>query len=643
VIAGLVLAALVGTTGVLWATKTKITLGSYVLFGDPPFTGEKWQVRKQPLKITVVARGTLESEKNGDIYCNVKSGTKGSTTASTIRWLVDAGTTVKGPDLRKDDTRAMTSLSALAVGLGTNPLQSAVTAAAGKQLTENGQLIMELESSGFLESLKDKITVVKQKEAEMVQAQQEYNIQILENESDIKQKENTFELAKIDLAKYQEGDYIQALKDVEGRIETTQSDLDSWKDRAAWSARMFKKNLMSKVQADADKDREKGALIALQKVQEEKRVLVEYTKPRTLQDLTSKLAEAKLGLTKAKLQAEAKLKQKEAARNTAESVYNQEMARKLEIEGEIAKCHITAPQDGLVVYFIPEQVRGGGGSQQSIVAQGEPVREGQKMMQIPDLKKMVVNVRVPEAMVSFLHGPVPGDKSTWQLAKIKIDAFPSKLLNGHVKFVDTVPSQQDWFAADVKVYKTLVKIDEPLPGLKPGMSAEVTITAEESTTPTLVVPIQSVAGTISMGAHRKVFVINAAGFPEERSVVVGKSNDRLVEIREGLQEGDQVVLDVRTQIKEDSDLKAAKPRGKGGDGAPGGFEGKKGGGDKPGGQPKQGLPKEGGQPKQGFPKEGGQKTGWLNLPRAPHLLPVEPVVVTTLPAAGRRQLGVEVV
>ena len=43
-----------------------------------------------------------------------------------------------------------------------------------------------------------------------------------------------------------------------------------------------------------------------------------------------------------------------------------------------------------MIYYVPEQTRMGSGSTQSIVAQGEPVREGQKLMRIPDLTKMMV-------------------------------------------------------------------------------------------------------------------------------------------------------------------------------------------------------------------------------------------------------------
>lgn len=282
--------------------------------------------------------------------------------------------------------------------------------------------------------------------------------------------------------------------------------------------------------------------------------------------MTAKSAEAERTLEKTKIQTKALMTQDEALRQSKRSVFDQELSKQKEILGEITKCIVMAPQDGLVVYYVPEQVRGGGGSQQSIVAQGEPVREGQKMMQIPDLSHMLVNVRVPEAMVSYLRSEEdPKDKSTWQYAQVKIDAFSSKVLQGHIKLVDTVASQQDWFASDVKVYKTIISIDTPFEGLKPGMSAEVTIFANESETPVLVVPVQAVLGTISMGADRKCFVVGADGQPELREIVVGMCNERVVEVkpwdkaaRTGLKDGEKVVLNPRPLLNDDSDLKPGK-------------------------------------------------------------------------------------
>ncbi len=493
---------------------------SGLAFTRAPFNGPTFTVRKERLRITIVARGSLESAKNGDIVCTVRARSQGSTVASTIKWLIDNGTEV-----------------------------------------QKGENVMELDDSGMREQLKQQNIDVDSAKAEEVKAAEDYRSDEIDATSKIEQAENSLALAKIDLEKFIKGDYVQSLKDVEGRIETSRSDLESWKERASWSGRMLKKGLMSKVQVDADESKLEGARIALEKVVEEKRVLVEYTKRRTEQDLQSKVKQAERDLEKTRIQAKAKLAQDTAAHLAKKSIYEQQLAKKREIEQEIAKCVIHAPQDGLVVYYVPEQVMRGGGSQQSIIAQGEPVREGQKLMQIPDLSQMLVNVRVPEAFVSYLHSEYdPDDKSTWQTAQIRIDAKPDRVLKGHVKAVDTVASQADFFASDVKVFKTLVAIDQHMDGLRPGLSAEVTILAYESPEENLVVPIQAVIGTISMGAHRKIFVLNGDGQPELRDIVVGKSNERLVTVLEGLQIGDRVVENPTPLLTDESGMKAGKVR-----------------------------------------------------------------------------------
>jgi hypothetical protein len=134
------------------------------------------------------------------------------------------------------------------------------------------------------------------------------------------------------------------------------------------------------------------------------------------------------------------------------------------------------------------------------------------------------------------------------------------VFSGHVKTVDTVASQQDFFASDVKVYKTIIKIDGHPEGLRPGMSAEVTIFADESGEDVLTVPVQSVIGTISMGAKRKVFVVGADGQPVQRDIVVGMTNERKVEVKEGLSEGERVVENPIPLLSEGSEMKAGKVR-----------------------------------------------------------------------------------
>src|SRR5262249_53159379 len=211
--------------------------------------------------------------------------------------------------------------------------------------------------------------------------------------------------------------------------------------------------------------------LTLAKYAEEKRVLVDPkygTKKREETDRRNKVLQAKDELDRAILNARAKEVQARTDRDTKKSVYEQNLTKYREIEEEIKKCKICAPQDGLVVYYVAEGSRYGVG-RQAVVAQSETVAENQKLMQIPDLEDMLVNVKVHEAVISKIK--------VGQSAVIRVDAFPDQLLHGEVVSVATVPSQQDWMSSDIKVYATKVRIKD-LPKdkkRKPGMSAEVTI------------------------------------------------------------------------------------------------------------------------------------------------------------------------
>jgi len=480
-------------------------------------------VRKDKLAITVKERGILESAENNDVSCKVKARSQGSTTATTIKWVIDDGSHVK-----------------------------------------KGDLIAELDDSGIIETLKSQNITVDQKRAEWVTATEQYKIQLSQNESDIQTKRTAWELAKIDLEKYQKGDFPQALKQVEGDIKIAESDAEQQRDRAAWGQRMLKKGYYTVSQAEAEQSKLQSLELTLAKKIEEKRVLVDPgygLKKRTETDLINKLSIAKDELDRAQAQARAKEVTAKSDRDAKRSVFDQESAKQKDLEEEVKKCRILSPQDGLVVYYVPEQTRGGFGAQQSVVAQGEPVREGQKLMRIPNLKRMMVNTKVHEALVSNVKGEVrDGDGKVifgGQPARVRVDAYNERDLKAHVKSVATVAAQSDWMSSDVKMYVTMVALDESVDGLKPGMSAEVNVLVDKTTNDVLIVPVQALLGSPAMGKKRVCWTKTPEGGYEQREVEVGASNEKEAEIRSGLKEGEHVVLNYK--ILEDERVKANKP------------------------------------------------------------------------------------
>jgi multidrug resistance efflux pump len=498
------------------------------------------------LELTIVERGALESANNHDIVCRVKARSQGSQTSSTIKWIIDDGSHVLRDRPQNEaqtiiawDPNSSSYIEKPGSPDGSVPVLEIHDKESGRTLYAD--LLVDLDESGLVEQLKAQKITLDQAEANKVKAEEDYKIQVSQNESDIKTAETTLQLAIIDLEKYQKGDFPQALKDVEGRIKVAESDVEQQRDRAAWAQRMLKKGYYTVSQSDSEQSKLQSYELTLAKVEEEKRVLTdkEYgLRKRTETDLGNKVEEAKRALARIKSQAHAKEVQARTDRDSKKSVYEQERTKYKDIEEEIRKCKLGAPIDGLVVYYVPEQTRWGVG-RQALVAQGEAVTENQKLMQIPDLKHMFVNAKVHEALVSRIH--------KGQQAVVRVDAMPNRPLKAHVESVANTPSQQDFFAADVKVYATKVYIDEEVDGLKPGMTAVVTITVADALEHVLTAPISAIIGSVEMGATRKCFIVTPQG-PKEQDIVVGLSNEMNAEIVSGLTSGDEVVLNPKVLV-----------------------------------------------------------------------------------------------
>ena len=104
-------------------------------------------------------------------------------------------------------------------------------------------------------------------------------------------------------------------------------------------------------------------------------------------------------------------------------------------------------------------------------------------------------------------------------------------------------SSRSWARGGVKEYSSIVVLDgtPPIP-IKPGMNAEVEINVDYLED-VICVPVQAV--TEHKHQHF-VYVKNGSVF-ERKTVEIGQSNNRMVEISSGLEEGAEVALDARAR------------------------------------------------------------------------------------------------
>lgn len=595
-------------------------------------------VKREPLVVSVAEKGTLESADNRDIVCRVRAGSKGF--ASTINWVIDDGSRVKP-----------------------------------------GQLLMILDDSALKDQEEEQQIKVDTAKANKIKADSDYEIVVKQNEITIETAKNALSLAEIDLEKFtglgydstlraraavgggiaglsESGSFQQLMDDQTGQVKLAESNLEQYRERSAWADRMVKLSYMSAAQAQSERSKMESAIEDLRSKRAKLLQMTSYDRKQQLTDLRSKRTNALLALEQAVLQAEANLAKALAEKKRATSEFTQQDEKLREIAQQRAECKIVAPNDiepdSLVVYYKQESSRFSN-STQGLIEQGSQVKEGQKLLRIPNLHRMQVNTKVHEAMVARIRGDVRvpthlvdnfraalllntdafsrlvsqrqevADKvreqfrnqeykklADGQKATIRVDALPDRQFEGHVRTVSAVASQADSWISDVKLYQTLVTIDyeifpdgskKRLEGerLKPDMTAEVTITVDTAREAVLTVPVQSIIGGTEMGVTREVFAKVPGGGYERKEVTLGLYNEKFVEIKSGLAEGDEVVMNPKVLLAPDDKTRTRdggtgggskggpgdNPKG-GGDGAPGGA-GKKGGGKKGAGGPPPGA------------------------------------------------------
>ena len=330
------------------------------------------------------------------------------------------------------------------------------------------------------------------------------------------QSQKDFEVAKISVQEYVEGNYRQQLQDLDAKVTIAMENLRSSQNSLQHTERMARKGYVTPLQLETQQFAVERSKLDLASAQTAREVLERFTKVKTLKDLESKRDTA------------------EAKSNSDKAAFELEEARLKRLEAQLKKCVIKAPKAGMVVYA-NEQSRGRFGPQQGVdIKEGATVRDQQNILRLPDLANMQVKVTVHESKIDWIR---KGMK-----ARIRIQ---DREMHGTVVAVANQPEPTSFFSAAVKEYATTVKIDDESKGLRPGMTAEVEILVTHLKD-VVSVPV---AALFERGGQTYCCVKKGAKV-ETRTVTPGWSNDKFVELKSGLSEKELVVLNPRAVIGE---------------------------------------------------------------------------------------------
>jgi membrane fusion protein (multidrug efflux system) len=163
--------------------------------------------------------------------------------------------------------------------------------------------------------------------------------------------------------------------------------------------------------------------------------------------------------------------------------------------------------------------------------EGEFINRGEPLVDLVNVDKIEVNLNVPELDVRFFR---PG-----QEARIRVDAFPEKGWKGVVAFVA--------FKADpaTRTFPVKVLADNPGQEIRPGMIVRVALVRR-------VIPDAMMAplfALVDKGGERLLFV-EEEGVARARTVKVGVINGDRIQILEGLEAGDRLIVKGQTEVEE---------------------------------------------------------------------------------------------
>ena len=164
---------------------------------------------------------------------------------------------------------------------------------------------------------------------------------------------------------------------------------------------------------------------------------------------------------------------------------------------------------------------------------------GEVLYRITDLSSVWLIAQVFEEDLAAVE--------TGHTATVEIDAFPGQHFSGDIAYV--------YPTLDPATRSVPVRIELANPDgrLKPGMFARAELASAERNA-TLVAPASAV---IDSGTERIVLVALGEGRFQPRTVQTGRSTEGLIEILDGVSEGEKLVVSANFLIDSESRLKAA--------------------------------------------------------------------------------------
>ncbi|MEA5557666.1 efflux RND transporter periplasmic adaptor subunit [Nodularia spumigena] len=398
-------------------------------------------------------------------------------------------------------------------------------------IVRQGDVLVRLKSDQIQTQIEEEVLRVESARAELVAAENSYEIQVSQNESTIRDSQLKLDLARLALDQWSKGDVEKQRQQLELSLEKAERDLNRLVEKFERSEELYEQGFLSKNERDLDEIAKIEAEANVRKAKLEQEIYWTYTHPKDQRTRQSDVEQAAAELERVQRQNEIQLTSKDADRLNKRRQKTVREARLAKLEQQLAACEIKAPSGGLVVYATSVERNRWGGSGDGPLQIGREVFPNMLLIVLPDTSAMVATVRVHESLA--------GRMRQGQRASIRIDAHGGRTIGGTVDSVGVMAESGGWRDPNLREYTVRVALDDSdlISELKPAMRCEATITmgrVEDA----LTIPLQAV---FNDGAVRFVYTPRGTKYVR-MPVSVGRRSDTHAEITVGLESGTRVLV-----------------------------------------------------------------------------------------------------
>ena len=400
----------------------------------------------------------------------------------------------------------------------------------------SNDVIFKLSDEWFVEQDKDLTRKLQLAEEDYKLALQDLEMIRADNLTELKSAADTLRDAREQYRKYEDEDAPQKKKDLVQKIQDTSTAYDAAKnalgDAKKALAAAVSQNDETVVEAKKNLASSEKALSTAEQAMDtafyDLRIFKRYEYPQKIATLQEAVMKSQLAVQRTIVNNNAKASKKRieiANRETLIDDYRNDLAG---VRADMEKLVIRAQADGMLIHG--ENRRNRWDSPKEIKV-GVDVSIGEAIGIIPDVSKFKVQVNVPEEYRSRIKVGLP--------VVIRAKAVPDLTLSGEiVRIAGASTPIIPWDQGSPKVYASDISTDAADERLTPGMTVQVEIVVEKAEA-VLYVPVEGV-----YNRDGKSFCKVRVGEGQtEREVKTGRFSTDFVEVTEGLQENEQVMLD----------------------------------------------------------------------------------------------------